>query len=93
MIPSGKVVGILERVDKKFCGHCEKDQENYKFYPADGRYPEFSLKSHTNLLDKKVMVSLVDWPDWSQRPRARLNQVLGNAGDMRVEGNVILLEH
>ena len=47
MIPSGKVVGVLERVDKKFCGHCEKNQDDYTFYPADGRYPEFSLKTHT----------------------------------------------
>lgn len=45
MIPSGKVVGVLERVDKKFCGHCEREQDHYVVYPADGRYPYFRLKT------------------------------------------------
>lgn len=93
-VPVGRVVGVLGRVDRRFCGHCMPDDERgYLLVPADPRYPEFRLLSSRQLLGKKVEVSLLDWPAWSAHPRAKLCQVLGEAGDIRVEGNVILLEH
>ena len=39
------------------------------------------------------MVTFVDWPAWSEQPFARMTKLLGDSGDLFVEGNVILLEH
>ena len=84
---------MLERTDRKYCGHVDEHAGKYLFYPADGRFPNFTLNSSRALLSKKIMVGFVDWPDWSEWPRCRLIKVLGDSDDMFVEGNVILLEH
>ncbi|CAD8155345.1 unnamed protein product [Paramecium pentaurelia] len=91
LIPYGKVVCVLQRTERHFCGHVE----NNIFVPADGRYPNFILKhsKYDTLQDKKIQVQFVDWPIWSDKPLCKLKKVLGKAGDMYIEGNVILLEH
>ena len=57
LIPTGRVVSVLQRNEKRHCGHVEEVRENeYYFYPADGRYPRFLLRSSKNLNNKKIVV-------------------------------------
>lgn len=52
LIPYGKVVGIVKRIQRNFCGHLitEKTKEELTqpslsvFVPADSRYPNFYIR-------------------------------------------------
>lgn len=54
LTPLGKVVGIIKRAQRNFCGHLlpiNKEIESsinsnnlFEFIPADGRYPHFYIK-------------------------------------------------
>lgn len=85
------MVAILQRTDKDYCGHVE----NKLFYPADPRFPNFAILHHnpSALEGKKIQVQFTSWPSHSEYPQCKLKKILGKAGDLYVEGNVILLEH
>ena len=53
LTPTGKVVGIIKRLPRNFCGHLKpteemrdksKEFEIREFIPADSRYPYFLIK-------------------------------------------------
>lgn len=46
-----------------------------------------------NLKGKRIIVSFDDWPSNSKYPQCHFRKIIGDIGNQKVEGDVILLEH
>ena len=105
LTPTGKVVSVLKRVSRNFCGNLKplenireetgEESEIREFMPADARYPNFFIKVRNNgaLDNKKIIFKFDQWGINSKLPQGHFVSVIGDIGDAYTEGNVILLEH
>lgn len=104
LTPCGKIVAVIKRVGRSFCGQLDplttpRDSndgfEIREFIPADGRFPHILLRVRkTGSLDtKKIIVKIDSWNTNSKLPKGHFVSVIGEIGDERTEGDVILLEH
>lgn len=107
--PKGRVVGILKRNWREYCGtlrplHAERQQEHgpgtYNksdrvFIPADARLPNIMIQTRhsVNLDNKRIVVVLDGWDRFSHHPSGHWTKILGDVGDRSVESMVILHEH
>ncbi|XP_051882670.1 exosome complex exonuclease RRP44 [Pristis pectinata] len=97
--PTGKVVGIIKRNWRPFCGMISKSEikesTRHLFTPADRRIPRIRIETRqAATLEKQRIVVVIDgWPRNSRYPNGHFVRSLGNAGDKETETEVLLLEH
>lgn len=96
IMPKGRVIGIFKRNLRNFAGEVsDVITDNICCVTlADSRYPKVCLKSSRieNLLNKKIIINIRDWPEYSKYPLGNLIRVVGDAGNNVVENDVILFE-
>uniref|UniRef100_A0A8B9NZV9 Protein DIS3 homolog n=1 Tax=Apteryx owenii TaxID=8824 RepID=A0A8B9NZV9_APTOW len=97
--PTGKVVGIIKRNWRPFCGMLSKSQikeaRRHLFTPADRRIPRIRIETRQadTLEGQRIIVAIDGWPRNSRYPNGHFVKNLGNAGDKETETEVLLLEH
>lgn len=106
--PTGKVVSILLMRRRPFCGSLDVEDmkkiqgggggggsSSVLFQPKDNRIPRIRITSRhlADLRDKRLLVVLDEWPEYSSFPVGHYVEVLGRIGDRDTEAAVILLEH
>ncbi|KAF1416074.1 Exosome complex exonuclease RRP44, partial [Spheniscus magellanicus] len=97
--PTGKVVGIIKRNWRPFCGMLSKSQikeaRRHLFTPADRRIPRIRIETRQadTLEGQRIVVAIDGWPRNSRYPNGHFVKNLGSAGDKETETEVLLLEH
>ncbi|KAF7656750.1 hypothetical protein LDENG_00036550 [Lucifuga dentata] len=97
--PTGRVVGIIKRNWRPFCGMLNvsqiKESTRHLFTPADRRIPHIRIETRqsSTLAGQRIMVAIDGWPKNSRYPNGHFVRSLGNAGDKDTEEEVLLLEH
>nr|XP_046257452.1 exosome complex exonuclease RRP44 [Scatophagus argus] len=97
--PTGKVVGIIKRNWRPFCGMLNvsqiKESTRHLFTPADRRIPRIRIETRqaSMLAGQRIMVAIDGWPKHSRYPNGHFVRSLGSAGDKDTEQEVLLLEH
>ncbi|NWW76716.1 RRP44 exonuclease, partial [Climacteris rufus] len=97
--PTGKIVGIIKRNWRPYCGMLSKSQikeaRRHLFTPADRRIPRIRIETRqADTLDgQRIIVAIDGWPRNSRYPNGHFVKNLGSAGDKETETEVLLLEH
>ncbi|XP_027569334.1 exosome complex exonuclease RRP44 [Pipra filicauda] len=97
--PTGKVVGIIKRNWRPYCGMLSKSQikeaRRHLFTPADRRIPRIRIETRQaeTLEGQRIIVAIDGWPRNSRYPNGHFVKNLGSAGDKETETEVLLLEH
>ncbi|RXM98207.1 Exosome complex exonuclease RRP44 [Acipenser ruthenus] len=97
--PTGKVVGIIKRNWRPYCGMLSKSQikeaRKHLFTPADRRIPRIRIETRqaSTLEGQRIIVAIDGWPKNSRYPNGHFVRNLGIAGDKETETEVLLLEH
>uniref|UniRef100_A0A8D2Q3C2 Exosome complex exonuclease RRP44 n=1 Tax=Varanus komodoensis TaxID=61221 RepID=A0A8D2Q3C2_VARKO len=97
--PTGRVVGIIKRNWRPFCGMLSKSQikeaRRHLFTPADRRIPRIRIETRqaSTLEGQRIIVAIDGWPRTSRYPNGHFVKNLGAAGDKETETEVLLLEH
>ncbi|KAK9765188.1 exosome catalytic subunit dis3 [Basidiobolus ranarum] len=103
--PTGKVVGIIRRNWRPYCGFIEKKSvriannsttpQNVLFVPIDQRIPKIKIRTRQahSLLGQRIIVSIDSWAKDTTYPAGHFIKALGEAGDRATETEVLLLEH
>uniref|UniRef100_A0ACB8FIZ4 Exosome catalytic subunit dis3 n=1 Tax=Sphaerodactylus townsendi TaxID=933632 RepID=A0ACB8FIZ4_9SAUR len=97
--PTGRVVGIIKRNWRPFCGMlCKsqiKESRRHLFTPADRRIPRIRIETRqaSTLEGQRIIVAIDGWPRNSRYPNGHFVKNLGAAGDKETETEVLLLEH
>uniref|UniRef100_A0A4W6DQ62 Protein DIS3 homolog n=1 Tax=Lates calcarifer TaxID=8187 RepID=A0A4W6DQ62_LATCA len=97
--PTGKVVGIIKRNWRPFCGMLNvsqiKESTRHLFTPADRRIPRIRIETRqaSTLAGQRIMVAIDGWPKHSRYPNGHFVRSLGGAGEKNTEEEVLLLEH
>uniref|UniRef100_A0AC35UGB3 RNB domain-containing protein n=1 Tax=Rhabditophanes sp. KR3021 TaxID=114890 RepID=A0AC35UGB3_9BILA len=97
-VTSGQVIGIKSRAWRNLCGVLMPrtgSGDNCLFVPADPNYPKIRIRvnRYEELSGKRIIVKVDDWPSNSRYPIGHYVRMIGCAGDINVENEVILLEH
>ncbi|KAK2159602.1 hypothetical protein LSH36_150g04005 [Paralvinella palmiformis] len=98
-IPSGRVVGIIKRNWRQYCGMLQKSvlkgSNRHLFVAAERRIPKIRIETRqADVLDGQRIVVVIDsWPRTSRYPQGHFVRKLGNIGDKDTENEVLLLEH
>lgn len=96
---TGKVVGIIKRNWRPFCGMLNisqiKESTRHLFTPADRRIPRIRIETRqaSTLAGQRIMVAIDGWPKDSRYPNGHFVRSLGGAGEKETEQEVLLLEH
>ncbi|XP_028913329.1 exosome complex exonuclease RRP44 isoform X2 [Ornithorhynchus anatinus] len=97
--PSGRVVGIIKRNWRPFCGMLSKslikEARRHLFTPADRRIPRIRIETRqaSTLDGQRIIVAIDGWPRNSRYPNGHFVKNLGTVGDKETETEVLLLEH
>ncbi|KAI0231968.1 exosome catalytic subunit dis3 [Massospora cicadina] len=104
--PQGKVVGILKRNWRPYCGFIDKASVQgdtsgvgasrlVLFFPLDTRIPKIRIRTSQagKLLTQRILVMVDQWSADSIYPMGHFVRALGEAGDKDTETEVLLLEH
>ncbi|OQV16180.1 Exosome complex exonuclease RRP44 [Hypsibius exemplaris] len=97
--PTGKVVGIIKRNWRTYCGvlrpKTSKTSTRYVFVPADRKIPLVRVETQQGdlLQGKRIVVAIDEWPRSSKLPIGHYVKRLGEVGDKNAENEVLLLEH
>ncbi|GAB9473637.1 Exosome complex exonuclease rrp44 [Globisporangium polare] len=100
--PAGKVVGIIQRNWRKFCGSLEPPRSagavqtsHCLVVPIDRKIPKIKIQTRQQetLMDKRILVAIDSWPADSRFPLGHYVRTLGVIGDKETETNVLLIEH
>ena len=100
--PTGKVVGIIKRNWRAYCGtllpltHSSMGStRRHTFVPAERCIPRVRLETRqaSNLLGKRILINIDNWPRSSRFPHGHLVKILGEIGDKDTENEVLLLEN
>ncbi|KAM6446176.1 exosome complex exonuclease RRP44 [Liasis olivaceus] len=97
--PTGRVVGIIKRNWRPFCGMLSKshikEARRHLFTPADRRIPRIRIETRqASILEgQRIIVAIDGWPKTSRYPNGHFVKNLGAAGDKETETEVLLLEH
>ncbi|XP_078402118.1 exosome complex exonuclease RRP44 [Cetorhinus maximus] len=97
--PTGRVVGIIKRNWRSYCGMISKSQikesTRHLFTPADRKIPRIRIETRQSsaLESQRIIVVIDGWPRNSRYPNGHFVRSLGNAGDKETETEVLLLEH
>ncbi|KAJ3031722.1 UNVERIFIED_CONTAM: hypothetical protein HDU68_000657 [Siphonaria sp. JEL0065] len=102
LIQTGRVVGIIQRKWRPFCGTIEAPKSNSSsqqqqvfFWPMDRRIPKIRIRTRQSkqLSAQRIMVAIDTWSKNSRYPTGHFVKTLGAVGDRKTETDVILLEH
>ncbi|CAH2105369.1 unnamed protein product [Euphydryas editha] len=97
--PTGKVVGIIRRKWRQYCGILMPSKfpgaTRHLFTPAEKRIPRVRIETRQSdiLASQRILVALDSWPRNSRYPLGHFVRSLGPIGDKNAENEVILLEH
>ena len=103
--PTGKVVGIIKRNWRPFCGTIDASSlstvattstiQSVFFWAMDKRIPKIRVMTRQaqQLAGKRVVVSIDSWDKNSMYPNGHYVRTLGDVGDSATETQVLLLEH
>ncbi|KAG0328695.1 exosome catalytic subunit dis3 [Podila horticola] len=103
--PTGKVVGIIRRNWRQYCGFIDKKSvhtpagstapANVMFYAMESKIPKIKFRTRQAhaLIGKRITVAIDSWPKTSKNPIGHFIRTLGDAGDKSTETEVLLLEH
>ncbi|GLD92419.1 hypothetical protein PINS_up000952 [Pythium insidiosum] len=102
--PTGKVVGIVQRNWRKYCGSLEPPRSaasaptsstSWLVVPVDRRVPKIKIQTRQaeTLMDKRLLVAIDAWPADSKYPIGHYVKTLGRIGDKETETTVLLIEH
>lgn len=87
--PEGEIVEVLERGRNVIVGRLEKSRNFYFIVPDDSRIPRDIYVAKQSLhgarVGEKVVVALERWESAHLNPEGRVVEVLGRAGDAKVE--------
>jgi ribonuclease R len=85
----GEVVAILERKISTVTGRLEAGRSSFFVVPDDERIPRDIYVAREDSLGAKpgdkVVIRLLDWTDEQLNPEGQITEILGTAGDARVE--------
>jgi exosome complex exonuclease DIS3/RRP44 len=105
MIPCGRVVGIIKRNWRPFCGsidrssieeaHSQGAMQGVFFWSMDKKIPKIRIRTRQAnvLVGKRIIVSIDSWPKDSRYPVGHFVKTIGEIGDKSTETEVLLLEH
>ncbi len=96
-IPNGKVVGIIKRNWRQYCGMLDENSKNgskIMFLPADEKIPKIEIETRqmSTLIGQRIVVCIDEWPRNKNHPLGHFIRALGKCGDNAAENEVILLE-
>lgn len=102
--PTGKVIGIIKRNWRQYCGVLRLRNENmnkssimtrYIFIPAERRIPAIRIETrqYEVLKGQRIIVAIDSWDKNSKYPQGHYVRALGNIGDKETENEVLLLEN
>ncbi|KNC77921.1 exosome complex exonuclease RRP44 [Sphaeroforma arctica JP610] len=96
--PCGKVVGIVKRNWRAYCGVLAPSKGSgvfHLFRPQDRSIPNIRIKTRQaeSLQGKRIIVNIDGWERTSMYPNGHFVRVIGDLGDRVAEGEVILIEH
>ncbi|GBM24441.1 DIS3-like exonuclease 1 [Araneus ventricosus] len=104
VLPTGKVVGVLERCWRNYVAtlpeeddssSTSKNKERILAVPYDYRIPKIRIatKQADDIRNKRIVVRIDNWEKDSQYPNGHLVQSLGEIGDLETEVQSLLIEH
>ncbi|KAL3284855.1 hypothetical protein HHI36_018994 [Cryptolaemus montrouzieri] len=95
--PTGKVVGVIRRKWRQYCGILEGGIEGvYQlFVPSNRSIPKIRIETRQAefLKTQKLIVTIDSWPQNSRYPHGHFVRALGKIGNQDTENEVVLLEH
>jgi len=97
--PTGRVVGIIRRKWRQYCGILLPsvliEGTRHLFVPAEKKIPKIRIETRqaATLSSQKIIVAIDSWPRTSRYPLGHFVRALGNIGDKNTENEVLLLEH
>lgn len=100
--PCGKVIGIIKRNWRTYCGSIEEGseirdgiQQNVLFVPIDPKIPRIRIKSRQvkELITKRITVVIDTWSTDSRYPEGHYVGTIGDIGDVQTEHKVVMLEY
>lgn len=97
--PTGKIVGIIKRKWRQYCGIIEPNNldgsSRHLFRPADERIPRVTIETRQAeiLYNQRVIVAIDQWPRNSRYPQGHFVRSLGPLGDKDTENEVLMIEH
>lgn len=95
---SGKVVGIIKRNWRPYCGVLSKSARpqgtRHLFIAAEKRIPRIAIETRqaSALEGQRIVVSIDSWPQTSKYPVGHFVRKLGAIGDKETENELLLLE-
>lgn len=98
-LPTGRVVGILKRNWRPYCGILLQNSiggsTRHIFVPAEKRVPRIRIETRQAkiLVGQRIIVCIDSWPRNSRYPLGHYVRSLGQLGDRMTENEVLLLEH
>ncbi|KAI9142132.1 exosome complex exonuclease RRP44 [Paraphysoderma sedebokerense] len=103
-VPTGKVVGVIRRSWRPYCGTLEKSSVRQTstsqtqavfFFPIDRRIPKIRIRTRQapQLIGQRIIVTIDSWDRTSKYPNGHFVRTLGPSLDKNTETEVILLEH
>ncbi|KAL9648476.1 hypothetical protein ABK040_014096 [Willaertia magna] len=101
LIPTGKIVGIIKRNWKTYCGSLDEETElndganKVLFVPVDRSIPKIRILTRQvkELINKRISVTIDSWDASSKYPDGHYVSTIGEIYDKDAESKVILLEH
>ena len=96
---TGKVVGILKRAWRPYCGSIEVQQggrdKHVLFVPVSKQIPKVRIftRQAAELAGKRILVAIDAWEQASRFPHGHYVRTLGDIGNIACESEVILIEH
>lgn len=97
--PTGKVVGIIKRKWRQYCGIIQpnilKGGSRHIFIPAERKIPRVRIETRQaeKLYMQRIIVAIDQWPRHSKYPQGHFVRSLGPLGDKDTENEVLLIEH
>eukprot|EP00898_Chlorokybus_atmophyticus_P008814 jgi/Chlat1/8934/Chrsp94S08251 len=99
--PTGRVVGILKRNWRPYCGSIEPPGKGggatqaVLFMSVERSIPKIRIhtKQAESLADKRIVVSIDTWDRTSMYPSGHYVRTLGKIGDRETETEVLLIEN
>ncbi|TKR80691.1 hypothetical protein L596_014723 [Steinernema carpocapsae] len=99
VLPTARVVGIIKRSWRQYCGmllkSSVKGRKNHLFSPHERLIPRIRIETsqYDKLQGMRIIVAIDHWPRDSRYPLGHYVRTLGNAGDAATETELLLLEH
>lgn len=100
--PTGKIVAVLRRNWRPYCGHLEAPSTQHAsreasllFIPIERAIPHIRVRTRQPelLVGQRILVAVDAWDRFSAYPSGHYVRTIGAIGDKSAENEVLLLEH